>query len=560
MGNCCWPSRPTDDRYSKTRGVKGSGSTQQANARIHNENHGPSSAPPAVNNIVNRSRVKNLSRSNVDLVSVRLYNDDSPSECPFCNTPGMDISDMIIVLSETVPHDMFERLMERGWWRTGNVVFKPQLARVCCPSFAIRLPVDKFELTKSHRRVLNIWKNFLIRGDPRWDNRPTKTNGQSSQAGTQEKAGSEDVEKGSGDELGTESHESVSNGPLLPVVKSTKPESSVAESGRKKVVRPGQGADPSRPPCRKAKVLRAEKLQEKREREKTQGGSSVGHAGLSSTSGKPHQHQKKSLLELMKEHEDEVQASSPLHRLEVKLLCCSPADPEIQATNPEFFALYQRFQDGVHPGKSKFKNLHDLNWGFVSSIVRHGSDPDRPLGTYHMRYYLDGELVMISLVDILPSYFVSVYFMYDPDLRFLQPGIYTCLREIAFIQQLQKKDPQMTYYNLGFFNESNPKISYKKQFKPTEILCPITNVYVPLESAVPILKESKYARFAGEDVKERPKSTTLDVDELVMLDSTLSMVHVRDLPTARKRDLQPMLQRYVYEAGKDIMQQMYISH
>ena len=349
------------------------------------------------------SRSKNLSKSNVDLVPVRLYNDDNPSECPFCNTPAMDISDMIIVLSETVPYDMFERLMERGWWRTGNVVFKPQLARVCCPSFAIRLPVEKFELAKSHRRVLNMWKNFLIHGDPRWENRPSRTNVQSSRTISEEEdTEREDVKKGSEDEPGTESHESVSNGPLLPTVRSAKqPESSIEGRGKKKVVRPGEGADPNRPPCRKAKVVRAERLREKRERQKAQGNDSVGNIGTSSTSDKPHQPQKKSLLEVMKEHEEEMQSCSPLHRLEVKLLCCSPADPEIQATNSEFFALYQRFQDGVHPGKSKFKSMHDLTWGFVSSIVPHESDPDRPLGTYHMRYYLDGELVMISLVDIL---------------------------------------------------------------------------------------------------------------------------------------------------------------
>ena len=556
MGNCCCPSRQTDDGRSKSKGVGNSESTRQTSAVLAHENHSRSNS--AVNDVVIRGRVKNLSKSDytADLVSVRLYNDESPSECPFCNAPGMDISDMIIVLSETVPHDMFERLMERGWWRTGNVVFKPQLSKVCCPSFAIRLPVEKFELTKSHRRVLNMWKNFLIRGDPRWDNRPTQINVQSSRASVQEETDHEDVENGSGDGPGTKSHGSVPNGPLFPVVKSAEPESSVAGSDKRKDVRPGEGADPNRPPCRKAKVLRAERLREKRERMKAQGCSNV---GSSSASERPHHPPKKSLLEVMKEHEDEIQASSPLHRLEVKLLCCSPADPEIQATNSEFFALYQRFQDGVHPGKSKFKSMHDLTWGFVSSIVPHGPDPNRPLGTYHMRYYLDGELVMISLVDILPSYFVSVYFMYDPDLRFLQPGIYTCLREIAFIQQLQKKDPRMVYYNLGFFNESNPKISYKKQFKPTEILCPITDVYVPLESVVPILKQNKYARFAGEDVAERPEATNRDVDELFIIDSTLRMVHVGDLPAERKHDLQPMLQRYVYEAGKDVMQQMYLS-
>lgn len=555
MGNCCCIPRQIGGRHSKGRGTEKPEAPQQDGARTNNENRSRSTAPGTVNDNVTPNQIKNHFKSN--LVPVGLYNDDSPSECPFCNTPGMDISDMMIVHSEKIPDYMFEQLMERGWWRTGNVIFKPQLTRVCCPSFAIRLPVEKFELSKSHRRVLNKWKNFLIHGDPRWEKRQTQTNVQSSQSGPQERTEHSNATGENGDKAGIEARESVSNSQLLSAATSTGSECSTVKSDGRKVVKPGEGADPRRPPCRKAKVLRAERLREKRARV-AEGGSSVAIAAVSDEAERHHQSPRKNLLEVMQEHKDEIQATSPMHRLEVKLLCCSPADPEIQASNHEFFTLYQRFQDGVHPGKSKFKNINDLTWGFVSTIVPNGPDPDRPMGTYHMRYYLDGELVMISLVDILPHYLVSVYFMYDPDLRFLQPGVYTCLREIAFIQQLQKKDPRMTYYNLGFFNESNPKISYKKQFKPTEILCPVTDVYVPLEPMVPVLKQSKYARFADEGIKERPSEASLDVDGLVISDSTHTMVHFRDLPAVRKREIRPLLQRYLYEAGEDLMQQMLI--
>jgi arginyl-tRNA---protein transferase len=36
-------------------------------------------------------------------------------------------------------------------------------------------------------------------------------------------------------------------------------------------------------------------------------------------------------------------------------------------------------------------------------------------GSYHQMYRLDGELIALGVIDILPNCVSSVYFMYDPD-------------------------------------------------------------------------------------------------------------------------------------------------
>ena len=61
---------------------------------------------------------------------------------------------------------------------------------------------------------------------------------------------------------------------------------------------------------------------------------------------------------------------------------------------------------------------------------------NRPLGTYHLHYYLDGNL------------------------SFMSPLFYSILVEIAPTQCLQQETPEMVYYNIGSFNEFFKKVSF----------------------------------------------------------------------------------------------------
>ena len=464
-----------------------------------------------------------------ELVSIQLYDDPSPPKCPYCERPDSDKADMMICNSEIFPYTTFETLMERGWWRTGNVIFMPQSEVICCPSFAIRMPAAEYQFTKNHRALLNKWKNFLLNGDPRWENRTTIDNSP--------------LETGPKPSNDTPNNDILNEEPLPTLYEDTiHPENCKP----KKSVRSGLGPDPSKPLCKKARQRRVERALDKRSRQKDS-------TEKQSTSLKS----KKTLLEVLREHDSELETSTPKHKLEIKLIARD--DPEIKSSLKDFFDLYNRFQDAVHPGKSKFNTAADLHWGFINSPLQ-PSQGDRPLGTYHMRYYLDGELTMLSVIDILPRYLVSIYFIYNPQIRFLQPGIYTCLREIALIQELQQKHPELIYYNLGFFNNFSPKISYKKQFKPTEILCPVTNTYVPLERVIPLLKETRFCRFADEDAPDRLKESDYDVDQIIVLDVTaMKGRYLKDLPQVLRPSYKTVLQHYMRGAGEDVLSKMLIS-
>ncbi|GAA6101580.1 arginyl-tRNA--protein transferase 1 isoform X1 [Tachysurus ichikawai] len=105
-------------------------------------------------------------------------------------------------------------------------------------------------------------------------------------------------------------------------------------------------------------------------------------------------------------------------------------------------------------------------------------------GSFHQQYWLDGRIVAVGVIDILPNCVSSVYLYYHPDFAFLSLGSYSALREIAFTRHLQKQSPKLSYYYLGFYIHSCPKMRYKCHSKGCFLLAllvfPFINAY-PIE-------------------------------------------------------------------------------
>uniref|UniRef100_A0AAY5K416 Arginyl-tRNA--protein transferase 1 n=1 Tax=Esox lucius TaxID=8010 RepID=A0AAY5K416_ESOLU len=232
---------------------------------------------------------------------------------------------------------------------------------------------------------------------------------------------------------------------------------------------PGVGPDPGRPVCRKAKDLRRERRLQKDQKRQQESGS-VPTCNPAATPVPPSQ--PKALEEFI----DESLPGSPLHRLEFRrFLCDSPLEAE---TSP----------DG----------------------------PETGYGSFHQQYWLDGHIVAVGVVDILPTCVSSVYLYYHPDFASLSLGSYSALREIAFTRQLQKQSPKLCYYYLGFYIHSCPKMRYKGQYQPCDLLCPETYVFVPIEHCIPSLEQSRYARF-NPDPDAGDKKVLKDLGRLLVL-------------------------------------------
>lgn len=490
------------------------------------------------------------------LVPMRYAQADEWSKCAYCDNPTGDRYDYFYCTNMSC--ELLEDFMEHNWWRTGQVVFKPRFAEVCCPSYSMRMPAAGFLPSKSHRRIIRKWTDFLASGDPRWENR---CRGNPSGSGGFDEVDSPHVVivPSTADETTARIQVAISTATLLSESEGN-PTPSVPPEGvslsatdkpkaetisplkkHREPVLPGKGADPNRPPCRKAKVIRAER---RRQRLAVQGIDNAEAAPRPKITPSP---KRPSLQELLREHDPghTPKDVDRAHRLEVKLLPCNPRDPQLTKTLPRAYEIYDKFQNVIHPGKVRFSSLLEFEWGFVNSPLR--NPPNKTLGTYHMHYYLDGELMMISIIDVLPTYFVSIYFFYDPDIRFLTPGIYTCLRELELLQNLQKEQPDVIYYGLGYYNHFSPKVSYKKQFGPAELLCNETDTFVPIEPSIAKILVKPYIRLVDDAVPEK-EGRTAPLDDLVV-DSFAGPRHFKMLSQNQRKYYESPLRSFIAEAG-----------
>jgi arginyl-tRNA--protein-N-Asp/Glu arginylyltransferase len=128
----------------------------------------------------------------------------------------------------------------------------------------------------------------------------------------------------------------------------------------------------------------------------------------------------------------------------------------------------------------------------VRSAAAEGWDLRYGYGTFFMEYRIDGSLACVSVLDILPSRVASVYLFYNPDLRHLQWGRYTALREIAMCDRMRRISPCLRWFDLNFAVPGCSRMMYKAQYKPSLLLCPYHNVWTPLDRAMKVLAKDPH--------------------------------------------------------------------
>lgn len=53
-------------------------------------------------------------------------------------------------------------------------------------------------------------------------------------------------------------------------------------------------------------------------------------------------------------------------------------------------------------------------------------------GAYHMLHRIDGELVAVGFLDIMPTILNSAYFIYNPKYTYLNLGVVSACLEVEF--------------------------------------------------------------------------------------------------------------------------------
>jgi arginine-tRNA-protein transferase len=159
------------------------------------------------------------------------------------------------------------------------------------------------------------------------------------------------------------------------------------------------------------------------------------------------------------------------------------------AFTSEAFQLYKRYQMRVHHDTAEELTPRQYE-RFLCSSPLVSDDP--ALGSFHLQYRIDGQLVAVSVIDVLPACVSGVYAFFVPDLSFLSLGTLTALKEIDQTRELQRTRPSLRFYYMGYYIHSCAKMRYKGRFEPSRLLCPERFTWHYLSRCVAALDREKY--------------------------------------------------------------------
>ncbi|KAJ7528014.1 hypothetical protein O6H91_16G080200 [Diphasiastrum complanatum] len=208
--------------------------------------------------------------------------------------------------------------------------------------------------------------------------------------------------------------------------------------------------------------------------------------------------------------------------------------------DPEEFSLYKKYQVAVHNDKPEQVKESAYKRFLVDSplipVPPDGSTPFCGFGSFHQQYRINGQLVAVGVVDILPRCLSSKYLFWDPDFAFLSLGKYASLREINWVQEARTLCQSLDYYYLGYYIHSCPKMRYKAAYSPSELLCPEQLTWVPYTVAKPLLDKQSYACLSKAFL-ERSSPGFSKVKFRREASSFLNDVDMKDISTVRDVEL-----------------------
>ncbi|KAF2256767.1 arginine-tRNA-protein transferase 1 [Trematosphaeria pertusa] len=172
----------------------------------------------------------------------------------------------------------------------------------------------------------------------------------------------------------------------------------------------------------------------------------------------------------------------PAHRFEITL--------EPDTFTPEKYELFHNYQQHVHHEKPSEISENGFKRFLCGSPLRRKTaqkdGKPQPLGSHHQCYRLDGRLIAMAVLDLLPHCVSGVYFIYHADFEKWSFGKLSALRETALALE-----GGYQYYYMGYYIHSCAKMRYKGEYRPQHVLDPESYEWNPLDGELRTLLDRK---------------------------------------------------------------------
>lgn len=228
------------------------------------------------------------------------------------------------------------------------------------------------------------------------------------------------------------------------------------------------------------------------------------------------------LCERVHESEREVLKAppEPAHDFKVTL--------ESDAFTEEKFLVYENYQRIVHKEAADDITRNGLKRFLCSSPLKPTTQTvdgkPQKLGSYHQCYRLDGRLLAVAVLDLLPHAVSAVYFMYHEDLHRWSPGKLSALREAALALEGGYR-----WYMMGFYIHSCPKMRYKADYHPQYLLDPETYAWDALDDDLRRrLDVRPYVSLSAERRAGIPAPSTAEAAAVAAIEDTALPTTVSD--------------------------------
>jgi arginine-tRNA-protein transferase len=161
----------------------------------------------------------------------------------------------------------------------------------------------------------------------------------------------------------------------------------------------------------------------------------------------------------------------------------------------EKYELFHDYQQNVHhEGPSEISRAGFKRFLCSSPLERRAESSGKRLGSYHHCYRLDGRLIAMAVLDLLPHAVSGVYFLYHRDFEKWSLGKLSALRETALALE-----GGYEYYYMGYYIHSCLKMRYKGTYKPQHVLDFESFEWSPLDDKMcRLMDERKWVSMSRE--------------------------------------------------------------